>query len=91
MVKRFESYEDIINCTAVPTDFREMFEENVDEDDLDEPKFIVVTPEWVEEYNTSRQVRESIANYYDDIMVVCVHNFGGAIIFGNSDDVIAEL
>lgn len=91
MVKRFESYEDIINCTAVPADFREMFEENVDEDDLDEPKFIVVTPEWVEEYITSRQVRESIANYYDDIMVVCVHNFGGAIIFGNSDDVIAEI
>ena len=91
MVKRYEEYDDIINCSSIPADFREMFEENVDEDDLDEPKFIVVTPEWVEEYNTSRQVRESIANYYDDIMVVCVHNFGGVIIFGNSDDVIAEL
>ena len=91
MVKRYEEYDDIINCSSISADFREMFEENVDEDDLDEPKFIVVTPEWVEEYSTSRQVRESIANYYDDIMVVCVHNFGGAIIFGNSDDVIAEL
>ena len=91
MIKRYEEYDDIINCSGVPADFREMFEENVDEDDLDEPKFIVVTPEWVEEYNSSRQVRESIANHYDDIMVVCVHNFGGVIIFGNSDDVIAEL
>lgn len=91
MTKLFEDYDDIINCTSIPEDFREMFEATIGYDALDDYDYIVVTLEWLDVFNSAQEVRNVIENHDGDVMVICVSDYGGTIIFGNSDDVIAEL
>lgn len=91
MTKPFEDYDDIINCTSIPEDFREMFEATIGYDALDDYDYIVVTLEWLDVFNSAQEVRNVIENHDSDVMVICVSDYGGTIIFGSPDDVIAEL
>lgn len=91
MTRLFEDYDDIINCTNIPENFKEMFEASIEYNSLDGYNFIVVTLEWLDTFNTAQEVRNVIESYDGDVMVICVSDYGGTIISGSPDDVIAEL
>lgn len=92
MVRSFGDYEDLVE--AIPAVPREVFEDNYDEDDYDDSLFILISPDYCEEYSDRYELLAGLESYDSATQLVLIANNdygGGFLVIGNKTDIEIEV